>query len=70
MCNRRYIFKLKKHTKKKKTRGQKAKEREYLWKIGIQSVLLNYLIESWISPGCSYEFNVVYMKWEESQYLL
>ena len=29
-------------------------------------VLLTYLIESWISPGCSYEFNVVYMQREIS----
>ena len=29
-------------------------------------VLLTYLIESWISPGCSYEFNVVYMQRERS----
>ena len=29
-------------------------------------VILTYLIESWISPGCSYEFNVVYMQREIS----
>ena len=34
------------------------------------SVLLTFLIESWISPGCSYEFHVVYVKREKSQYLL
>ena len=29
-------------------------------------VLLTYLIESWISPGGSYEFNVVvYVQWEK-----
>ena len=28
-------------------------------------VLLTYLIESLISPGCSSEFNVVYVQWEE-----
>ena len=33
-------------------------------------VLLTYLIESWISPGCSYEFNVVYMEREKLQYFL
>ena len=40
-------------------------------------VLLTYLSESWISPGClwispgcSYEFNVVYVQREISQYLL
>ena len=53
-----------------KTRGQKKqkklkKKREYLL-----SVLLTYLIESWISPGCSYEFNVAYVQREKSQYLL
>ena len=31
---------------------------------------LTYLIEAWISPGCSYEFNLVYVKREQSQYLL
>ena len=29
-----------------------------------------YLIKSWISSGCSYEFNVVYVQLEKSQYLL
>ena len=29
-----------------------------------------YLIESLISPGCSYELNVVYLKREKLQYLL
>ena len=33
-------------------------------------VLLTYLIEWWIYRGCSYEFNVVYMKREKSWYLL
>ena len=33
-------------------------------------VLLTYLIESWISPGCSYEFNVVYVEREKLQYFL
>ena len=33
-------------------------------------VLLTYLIESLISPGCSNEFNVVYAQQEKSQYLL
>ena len=32
-------------------------------------LLLTYLIESWISPGCSYEFNVVFMQREKSQHL-
>ena len=32
-------------------------------------ILLTYLIESWISPGCSYEFSVVYVQREKSQYL-
>ena len=31
---------------------------------------LTYLIESWISPGYSYEFNVVYVQPDKSQYLL
>ena len=31
---------------------------------------LTYLIESWISPGCSYEFNVVHVQQNTSQYLL
>ena len=30
---------------------------------------LTYLIESWISPGCSYEFYVVYVQPDKSQYL-
>ena len=34
-------------------------------------VLLPYLVESWISPSCSYDFNLVYVKREKkSQYLL
>ena len=34
-------------------------------------VLLTYLIESWIFPGWSYEFNVVYVQQEKKpQYLL
>ena len=33
-------------------------------------LVLTYLIESWIYPGCSYEFNVVYVQREKSQYLL
>ena len=33
-------------------------------------VLLNDLIESWVSPGCLYDFNVVYDQREKSQYLL
>ena len=33
-------------------------------------VLLTYLIESSISPGCSYDFNVVYVQQKKSQYLL
>ena len=28
-------------------------------------VLLIYLIESLISPSCSYEFNVVYVQWDK-----
>ena len=30
-------------------------------------VLLTYLIESWISPGYSYEINVLYVQQENSQ---
>ena len=33
-------------------------------------VILTYLIESLISRGCSYEFNVAYAQREKSQYLL
>ena len=33
-------------------------------------VFLTYLIESYISPSCSYEFNVVYMQRKKTQYLL
>ena len=33
-------------------------------------VLLTYFIESWISPAFSYEFNVVFVQREKSQYLL
>ena len=28
-------------------------------------VLLTYCIESWVFPGCSYEFNVVYLQWQK-----
>ena len=31
-------------------------------------VLLTYLIESWVSLVCSYEFNLVYVQREKSQY--
>ena len=33
-------------------------------------IILTYLIDSWISPGYSNEFNVVYVQREKSQYLL
>ena len=33
-------------------------------------VLLTYLIESWISLGCSYKFNVVHVQREKSQYVI
>ena len=29
-----------------------------------------YLIKSWISPGCSYNFQAVYVQQEKTQYLL
>ena len=32
--------------------------------VNLLCVLLTYLIESWNSPGCSYEFNVVYVQRE------
>ena len=28
------------------------------------------LIESWVSPGCSYEFDAAYVQQEKSHYLL
>ena len=38
--------------------------------VNLLCVLLTYLIESWNSPGCSYEFDVVYVQREKLQYLL
>ena len=32
-------------------------------------VLSAYLIESWISPGCSYEFNVVYVQHKQEVHI-
>ena len=64
------------NNKSKITRRQKEKKlkekREYLWKwytiISFVMSTLNDLIFSWISPGCSYEFIVVYVPREKSQY--
>ena len=81
MCSRLYIFNFKKKkTKKKHKKTKKAKETNWTKENicrksnGIQwyslrnlpCVLLTYLIESWISPSCSYEFNVVYVQREKS----
>ena len=76
--------KLKKIKEKNKRKQRRKGERkcccyeQYLWKIqrdiisfvNLLWVLLTYVIESWISPGCSCEFNVVYLQREKSQYLL
>ena len=75
------IFNFKKNIKKQEDKNQKKlkKKREYPWRIWRDTVIsfanmlrvfLTYLVESWISPGCSYEYNVVYVQREKSQYLL
>ena len=60
--------------KREKQKKPKKKRREKMWLLWIVSVedltwchivcefaLWTYVIESWISPGCSYEFKVVYV---------
>ena len=67
-----YIFLI----SKSKAWRQKAKETKEKKIISVEnllqicSVYLTYLIESWISPGCSYELNTVYVQREKSQFLL
>ena len=71
------IFLISKKKKKKKNR-QKPKEIKWEKKISVENltgyeandcyllcVLLTYLIESWISPGCYIEFNIVYVQREK-----
>ena len=75
----------KKPTKQNKTKEDKKqknpkKKRECLWKIKRNIMVrlricpvyfLTYLMDSWISPGCSYKFlNVEYVQREKSQYFL
>ena len=81
MCIRINIFNFKKAKPKQqedKTQKKLKKKREYPRKISqgkiisfanLLCVLSNYLMEPWISPGCSYEFNEVYVQWEKSQYM-
>ena len=38
--------------------------------VNLLCLLSTYLIESWISPACSYEFSVVYVQRGKSEYLL
>ena len=68
-----------KEEKRKTKETKEGKELLLLWTVSEESlilianllcVLLTYVIESWISPGCSYEFNEVYVQQEKSQYLL
>ena len=78
-CVSEYIFLIWKKKKAWDKKQMKLKnKREHLWKIwrdtmisfkNLLCLLLTYLIESWISPGCSYEFNVVFMQREKSQHL-
>ena len=72
---------------KKKSRRQRAKENKEKKRISVENLkgyndivcklglsTLTYLIESWISAGYKYEFNVVYdvvyIQWQQLQYLL
>ena len=78
-CVSEYIFliyKKKTHThththtrrqKAKETKGEKRISVENLTKlfVNLLCVLLTYLIKLWISTGCSYEFNVVYVQQEK-----
>ena len=60
-CVSEYIFLIWKKKKAWDKKQMKLKnKREHLWKIWR---------ESWISPGCSHEFNVVFMQREKSQHL-
>ena len=38
--------------------------------VNLLCVLLTYLIELWISPGCLYEFDALYVQREKSCYML
>ena len=76
-------MKLKKEREKqKKPKKKRRNQMLLLWKVSVENltcaisitnllcVFLTYVIEPWISPGCSYEFHVIYMQREKSQYLL
>ena len=74
ICIKIYNFNFKKKTRRQKAKETKeekkficGKSNEIRWyRLWICSVyLLTYLIDSWISPGCSYEFNVVYVQREK-----
>ena len=59
--------------KRKETKEEKRISAENLTgynDIVCEFALCTYLMESWISPGCSYEFNVVYGQREKSQHWL
>ena len=76
MCIRIYIFDKKKKKQGKKKEKKLKKKRlsvEYLngiWWYRLRIFTFSLLDESWISLGCSHEFNVVYVQREKSQYLL
>ena len=82
MCIRIYILNLKKKKEKKEKKDKKTKKAKETKKkkrtfvemmtsfANFLCVLITYLVELWYSPGYSYEFNVVCMQREKSQYLL
>ena len=76
-------MKLKKEREKqKKPKKKRRNQMLLLWKVSVENLtwcdidykfalcVFNLVIEPWISPGCSYEFHVIYMQREKSQYLL
>ena len=84
MCLRIYIFNFKNKEKTtKKVKESKEEKRisavnltgygDIGCKFALCTVfddMTSYLIKSWITPACSYEFNVVYVQGEKSEHLL
>ena len=59
----------------KRRKGERKCCEQYLWKVNdtvckFSLCTFNLVIESWISPACSYEVNIVYEQQEKSQYSL
>ena len=80
MCIRIYssnFFKKNKQEDKEKEKESKEEKRISVENLmGYNDIVCKlvlwtfYLIESWISPGCLYEFNVVYVQQQKSQFFI